>query len=101
MATTTPEPVRTPEPYLAARIEKVRHAMKAAKVPALLITSFVDVSWLTGFEGDDSYVLLTRDQLLLLRYLLRQIVRSPLKFLFPVDRDTPPVSILTAVPEEK
>ena len=66
MATTTPEPVRTPEPYLAARIEKVRNAMKAAKVPALLITSFVDVSWLTGFEGDDSYVLLTRDQLLLL-----------------------------------
>jgi site-specific recombinase len=42
-----------------------------------------------------------REQFLLLRYLLRQIVRSPLKFLFPVERDTPPLSILTAVSEEK
>ena len=42
-----------------------------------------------------------REQLLLLRYLLRQIVRSPLKFLLPVERDTPPLSHLSVVPEEK
>jgi hypothetical protein len=42
-----------------------------------------------------------REQLLLLRYLLRQIARNPLKFIFPMDRDTPPLSILTPVPEEK
>jgi Xaa-Pro aminopeptidase len=65
MATTIVN-ARTPEPYLAARVEKVRAAMKSAKVPALLLTSFVDVSWLTGFEGDDSYVLLTSDKVLLI-----------------------------------
>ena len=37
----------------------------------------------------------------LLRYLLRQIVRSPLKFIFPVEREATPVSVLTVVPEEK
>ncbi|MGN6370825.1 MAG: M24 family metallopeptidase [Phycisphaerae bacterium] len=66
MATTSPVQTRTPEPYLAARVEKVRAAMKAAKLPALLVTNFVDVSWLTGFEGDDSYAILTRDNLLLI-----------------------------------
>lgn len=42
-----------------------------------------------------------REQLLLLRFLLRQIARSPLKFLFPIERDSTPLSILTAAPEEK
>jgi hypothetical protein len=37
----------------------------------------------------------------LLRYLLRQIVRSPLKFILPVEPESPPVSILTPVPDEK
>jgi len=52
------------EAYLAARVEKLRSAMRSAKprLPegtALLVTNFPDVSWLTGFEGDDSYALLT------------------------------------------
>jgi Xaa-Pro aminopeptidase len=53
-------------PFIPPRIEKVRAALKAAKVDALLITTFADVSWLTGFEGDDSYVLLTDDRLVLI-----------------------------------
>jgi site-specific recombinase len=56
---------------------------------------------IASFVALRAYDVSRRDQLLLLRYLLRQLVRSPLKFLFPVERDTPPVSILTAVPEEK
>jgi site-specific recombinase len=56
---------------------------------------------IASFVALRAYDVSRREQLLLLRYLLRQIVRSPLKFLFPVERDTPPVSILTAVPEEK
>ena len=66
MATKPPVPTRTPEPYLVPRVEKVRAAMKSAKLPALLVTNFVDVSWLTGFEGDDSYVILTRDDVTLI-----------------------------------
>ena len=42
-----------------------------------------------------------KEQWLLIRYLLRQIVRSPLRFLYPIERDSPPLSSLTAAPEEK
>ena len=56
---------------------------------------------IASFVALRAYDVRGREQLLLLRYLLRQIVRNPLKFLFPVERDTPPVSILTVVPEEK
>ena len=80
MVTTVPAIARVPEPYLAARIEKVRAAMKSAKVPAFLVTSFVDVSWLTGFEGDDSYVLVTRDNVLLVsdfRYQEQIVKEAP------------------------
>jgi Xaa-Pro aminopeptidase len=66
MASNSPVQIRTPEPYLAARVEKVRAAMKSAKLPALLVTNFVDVSWLTGFEGDDSYAIVTRDSVTLI-----------------------------------
>jgi Xaa-Pro aminopeptidase len=60
-------PLLPPAPFIAARVAKVRAALQAAKLPlTALITSFVDVSWLTGFEGDDSYVLLTPDKVLLL-----------------------------------
>ena len=42
-----------------------------------------------------------KEQWMLVRYLLRQIARSPLKFLYPTERDSTPLSILTAAPEEK
>ncbi|MCL2649302.1 MAG: aminopeptidase P family protein [Phycisphaerales bacterium] len=52
--------------YLAARLGRLREALaKTAggkEGGAYLVTSFVDVSWLTGFEGDDSYVLVTPDK---------------------------------------
>jgi site-specific recombinase len=48
-----------------------------------------------------AYDVSTREQFLLLRFLLRQIVRSPLKFIIPVERDSPSPAILTAISEEK
>jgi Xaa-Pro aminopeptidase len=50
------------EMFIQQRVEKLYGALKAYKprLPgdaAFLVTSFVDVSWLTGFEGDDSYAL--------------------------------------------
>ena len=45
---------------------------------------------IASFVALRAYDVRGREQLLLLRYLLRQIVRSPLKFLFPVERDTTP-----------
>ena len=56
---------------------------------------------IASFVALRAYDVHAREQLLLLRYLLRQIVRSPLKFVFPVEREAPPVSVLTVVPEEK
>src|SRR6185295_15543732 len=41
----------------AARRDKLRRAMKAAHVDALLVTNFINVTYLTGFTGDDSYLL--------------------------------------------
>jgi len=46
-------------PFISKRLAKLREAMAEAKVASLLVTYYPDVSYLTGFEGDDSYLLLT------------------------------------------
>jgi site-specific recombinase len=56
---------------------------------------------IASFVALRAYDVRGREQLLLLRYLLRQIARNPLKFLFPVEGDSAPISILAAAPEEK
>ncbi len=48
------------------RRDKLRRALKEAGAQALLITNFVNVSYLTGFSGDDSYLIVHRDGDLLL-----------------------------------
>jgi Xaa-Pro aminopeptidase len=42
----------------AARRDKLRKAFRKAGADALLITNFTNVTYLTGFSGDDSYLLL-------------------------------------------
>ena len=43
------------------RRDKLRHLLKKTGADALLVTSFVNVTYLTGFAGDDSYLLLRCD----------------------------------------
>jgi Xaa-Pro aminopeptidase len=43
------------------RRDKLRRALKKSGADALLVTSFTNVTYLTGFTGDDSYLLLRRD----------------------------------------
>ena len=43
------------------RRKKLRELIREAKADALLITSFINVTYLTGFTGDDSYLLVTLD----------------------------------------
>ncbi len=43
------------------RKDKLRRAVKRAGADALLVTNFRNVTYLTGFTGDDSYLLLRRD----------------------------------------
>jgi Xaa-Pro aminopeptidase len=44
-----------------SRRKKLRSLIKSAKAEALLVTNFVNVTYLTGFTGDDSYLLATLD----------------------------------------
>ena len=55
-----------PPDYILQRWQAARAELKKLKGDALLVTYFPDVSWLTGFEGDDSWALLTPDQVWLI-----------------------------------
>lgn len=48
-----------PKDRTAKRREKLRRTFKADKIDALLVASVTNVSYLTGFSGDDSTFLLT------------------------------------------
>jgi Xaa-Pro aminopeptidase len=45
----------------AVRRQKLRKLVRQAEVDALLVTNFKNVTYLTGFTGDDSYLLVTQD----------------------------------------
>lgn len=44
-----------------ARRERLRRALRKTGAEALLVTNFTNVTYLTGFTGDDSYLLLRAD----------------------------------------
>ncbi len=44
-----------------ARRDRLRRGLKKAEIDALLVTDFTNVTYLTGFTGDDSYLLVRRD----------------------------------------
>ena len=44
-----------------ARRDRLRKAFSKAGIDALLVTDFTNVTYLTGFTGDDSYLLVRRD----------------------------------------
>ncbi len=46
----------------ALRRDKLRKSLRKTSADALLITSFTNVTYLTGFTGDDSYLLLRADK---------------------------------------
>lgn len=50
----------------ADRIARLRSSLVEEGLDALLVSSFVNVTYLTGFTGDDSYLLVTRDGQVLL-----------------------------------
>ena len=45
-----------------SRREKLRRALAKQQAEALLVTRFTNVTYLTGFTGDDSYLLVARDK---------------------------------------
>jgi Xaa-Pro aminopeptidase len=53
-------------PRYQARRDRLRKSAQKSGVESLLITNFTNVTYLTGFTGDDSYLLLWRDGQILL-----------------------------------
>ena len=43
----------------ATRRDRLRKLLKKTGAPSLLVTNFANVTYLTGFTGDDSFLLLT------------------------------------------
>jgi Xaa-Pro aminopeptidase len=52
-------------PY-ARRLARLRTLLRQEQQPALLVTKFVNVTYLTGFSGDDSYLLVTAEDAIML-----------------------------------
>ena len=48
------------------RRDKLRRLIRKADVDAMLVTNFANVTYLTGFTGDDSFLLVTHDKDILL-----------------------------------
>ncbi len=48
------------------RRDRVRRAVRKAGAPALLVTNFTNVTYLTGFTGDDSFLLMMAEKDLLI-----------------------------------
>ena len=48
--------------YHLSRRNKLRRAVQKAGADALLVTSFTNVTYLTGFSGDDSFLLVGKDK---------------------------------------
>lgn len=50
----------------SSRQQKLRRALALQRASSLLVTRFTNVTYLTGFTGDDSYLLLTPDKVVLI-----------------------------------
>lgn len=58
-ASPKPRTAQSTEPTFPARLARLRESMNAAEVGVLLVTNPLDVAYLTGFLGGDSYALIT------------------------------------------
>jgi len=65
---------------VAQRRDKLRRLVRRAGGDAILVTNFYNVTYLTGFFGDDSYLLVTRDGEIILsdfRYITQLAEECP------------------------
>ncbi|HMD54253.1 MAG TPA: aminopeptidase P family protein [Phycisphaerae bacterium] len=61
-----PSKIFHPPIYIQNRLSALRAALKKHKLSALLVSSFTDVSYITGFEGDDSWAIITPEKVWLI-----------------------------------
>lgn len=67
-------------PDFEARRDKLRSLVKKAGYHALLVTNYTNVSYLTGFTGDDSYLLVTHHG---------EVIISDPRFTEQIDQECP------------
>jgi len=70
--------------YTATRREKLQRRLRRDGVDALLVTRPVNVSYLTDFTGDDSYLVVTRD---------RAVLVSDSRFTVQIEEECPDVEV--------
>lgn len=76
----------------AARRQKLRRLIKKQKANALLVTSFINVTYLTGFTGDDSYLIVTLDG---------ETLISDMRYTTQLEEECPGLPLVTRGPGEK
>ncbi len=75
----------------AARVRRLRQLIKKQKADALLVTKFLNVTYLTGFKGDSSYLLVTLDD---------QLLISDSRFTTELEDECPDLPVLIRGPGE-
>ncbi|MBX7168465.1 MAG: Xaa-Pro peptidase family protein [Pirellulales bacterium] len=73
----------------AERRQKLRQSLAKEQLDGLLVTNFTNVSYLTGFTGDDSYLLVFRDG---------QIVLSDARYTTQLEEECPGLDLLIRTP---
>lgn len=71
------------------RRDKLRHAIKKVEADALLVTNFTNVTYLTGFTGDDSFMLVWPDG---------EVVLSDFRYTTQLGEECPDVEIAVRKP---
>lgn len=71
------------------RRDKLRRQLRKNKIDALLVTNFKNVSYLTGFTGDDSYLLVT---------LKHEVLISDMRFTIQIQEECPEIEVLIRGP---
>jgi Xaa-Pro aminopeptidase len=77
-------------PKYKQRRDKLRRLVRESEAEAILVTSYDNVTYLTGFTGDSSYLLLTRDG---------QIVLSDRRYTTQLESECPNIDLEIRGPE--
>ncbi|MDA0833240.1 MAG: Xaa-Pro peptidase family protein [Planctomycetota bacterium] len=86
-----PSPTKSTPDRPAQRRQRLLHELKQKNVPAMLVTDVVNVTYLTGFSGDSSYLLLGKGVCLLI---------SDARYTVQIEEECPGIDALIRKPNE-
>ena len=76
----------------ASRRSKLRKLFRSAEIDALLVTNFKNVTYLTGFRGDDSYLFVTAGD---------ETLITDMRYTTQLDEECPGLKLAVRTPSEK